>query len=51
MLRDQNASQLATAAAARSMEERRKDEDELVRIRRLEMEARQAKIKHLKGAR
>ncbi|KAF4529908.1 hypothetical protein B566_EDAN018125 [Ephemera danica] len=51
MLREQNATQLATAAAARSVEERRKDENELTKLRQAENEARQAKLKQFRGAR
>jgi len=51
MLREQNAALLASAAASRSLEERKKDETELNRLRDAEIEARQAKIKQLRGSR
>jgi hypothetical protein len=51
MLREQNGAQLATAAASRSLEERKRDESELNRLREAEIEARLAKIKQLRGSR
>ena len=51
MLREQNAARLASAAASRSLEERKKDESELTRLREAEIEARQAKMKQLRGSR
>ncbi|KAG8233129.1 hypothetical protein J437_LFUL010359 [Ladona fulva] len=45
MLREQNASKLAVAAAQRSISEQMRDESELVAIRRREMLARQEKVR------
>ncbi|CAB3381611.1 Hypothetical predicted protein [Cloeon dipterum] len=50
-LREQNAAELATAAAERSLEERKRDESELSRLRQAEIEARQMKMKLLRGSR
>ncbi|KDR17447.1 Timeless-like protein, partial [Zootermopsis nevadensis] len=51
MLREQNPEQLADTAVARSVEEKERDEVELVVIRQEEIFQRQAKVKKFTGAR
>jgi hypothetical protein len=51
MLREQNPTQLADAAITRSVEEKERDEVELIAIRQQEICQRQAKLKKFTGAR
>jgi hypothetical protein len=51
MLREQNPAQLAGAAITRSVEEKERDEVELLAIRQEEIRQRQAKVKKFTGAR
>jgi len=51
MLREQNPTELADAAITRSLEEKERDEVELIGIRQEEIRQRQAKLKKFTGAR
>lgn len=51
MLREQNPTELADAAITRSVEEKERDEVELIAIRQEEIRQRQAKLKKFTGAR
>jgi hypothetical protein len=51
MLREQNPTQLADAAITRSIEEKERDEVELLAIRQEEIRQRQTKVKKFTGAR
>jgi hypothetical protein len=51
MLREQNPTQLAHAAVSRSVEEKERDELELLVIREEEVRQRRAKVKKFTGAR
>jgi hypothetical protein len=51
MLREQNPTELADAAITRSIEEKERDEAELIAIRQEEIRQRQAKLKKFTGAR
>jgi hypothetical protein len=51
MLREQDPAQLAVAEVARSVEDKERDEAELLAIRQEEIRQRQAKVKTFTGAR
>lgn len=51
MLREQNPTELADAAITRSVDEKERDEVELIAIRQEETRQRQAKLKKFTGAR
>jgi hypothetical protein len=51
MLREQNPTELADAAITRSVEEKERDEAELIAVRQEEICQRQAKLKKFTGAR